>query len=480
MKPRSRPQKNSVLITFVFFIFLAVFICFYNLGGVYFENWDEAWYAEMTKQMLATKEFILLRWNKEFIFDKPPLYIWLSVFVSSVLGLSEFSVRFTSALSGFLIILMVLVYSYKKWGFLPSLLSFVTISLNNIFVWRTRSGNLDVFAAFLIFNCFFLILSQNKHRYLFLGLVFGLLYLTKTSLVFFPATIFVLHEIIFHRKNIKKNFGNYIKLFFLFIVIPGLWLFLGFLKQGKPFLTYYLFKSDQGVAQISLNYFKLDYWLYTYYSLQRRFFYLFLLGLLFLIFRINLSRNFLLFMFSTALLVLLTFTERKNNWYLIPAMPYWSLVIGYAIYKVLNLFQRSRLIILPILLLTIYTSYKTLVINIQPIFYNSSVNKQVESAKRIKELTKKEDIVVRLDHLYPTTIYYSNRKVLSSPSETGDSDVLSGLFIGRGRLLEMVKGKKIKWISGKSNEVDLFLKANRELSFERIKVNNEEEILKVL
>ena len=200
--------RNLILykkIVFILIISFSFYILFYNLGKPALDNWDEAWYGEVVKQVFKTKDPMILYWNGEYFFDKPPLHIWLSAFSSVIFGFSEFSLRSVSAFSGLIIVIMVLLYSYRKWGFIPSMLAFATLIFNNIFVWRARSGNVDLLAAFLIFLTYFLILSKNRNRFILLGIVFSLIYLTKELLVVFPLTIFILHEFLFLRKRIRKN-----------------------------------------------------------------------------------------------------------------------------------------------------------------------------------------------------------------------------------------------------------------------------------
>jgi len=43
----------------------------------------------------------------------------------------------------------------------------------------------------------------------------------------------------------------------------------------------------------------------------------------------------------------------------------------------------------------------------------------------LNRLTKDGNVVVRLDHLYPTTVYYTDRRVLASPDGAGDSKLKS-------------------------------------------------------
>lgn len=471
--------KKARYFTKLFFIVLiafAVYIIFKDLGKATLENWDEAWYAEATKQILKTKDFIILRWNGEIFLDKPPMYIWLSVVSSYLFGLSEFSVRLVSALSGFTIVIAVLLFSFKRWGFLPSFIAFVSILLNNIFIWRSRSGNIDTFATLLIFIAFFLIISNRKNKYILLGVLFGLIYLTKLSLVFFPFIIFILYEAIYKREKLEKNIPEYVKLLTIFITLSGLWLFLGFARIGKEFIEYFIFNSDQGVSHINLLSFKSDYWDYAYNSLQRRYYAIFLLGIFFLAKGIRDSKNFLILLFSLSLLIFLSFTEKNNNWYLVPSMPFWSLAIGYGTYKLLQIFHYSKFIQLPLLFLVLYISYRTFSINILPIMNTYSTADQAQSSRIIKELSTHKDVVIRLDHLYPAAIYYSDRIFFASPIGANTNKY----FISRADVVEGIKNRRFNWLMGTREEVVEFIKQNTDLKLKIIDVNRSESILQVI
>lgn len=205
-------------------VLFSVYVLFYNLGSSPLDNWDEAWYAQMAKEMVAGKEFIVIHWNYEPLFDKPPMFIWIIILNSFIFGFNEFSARFPSAISAFIILTGVLIYSYKKWGFVPALIAFSTLIFNHLFIWRARSGNIDLFASLLIFISFFLISSKNPRRYLFLGIIFGLLYLTKLTIIIFPIAALVLYEVIYYRGNLIKRIPEYIKLMIAFLLISSSWL----------------------------------------------------------------------------------------------------------------------------------------------------------------------------------------------------------------------------------------------------------------
>ena len=56
--------------------------------------------------------------------------------------------------------------------------------------------------------------------------------------------------------------------------------------------------------------------------------------------------------------------------------------------------------------------------------------------------------------MYPSAIYYSNRRVLSSPSDVGGE---GETFIGRSELAELIRNNGIKVVIGNSIDVEGFV-----------------------
>lgn len=475
----NKKRKNSTLLKLLFLLscIFIIYLAFFRLGSAPLENWDEAWYADVTRNMLQTKEFFVLYWNHAVWFDKPPMFMWFAAFFSSIFGLSEFSLRFTSALSGVIITVLVIRFAYKHYGLVAAYFSFINLALNNIFVWRMRSGNIDLLVTLFVFLVFLLQMSKYKYRYPLIGFIFGCIFLTKASLVFFPLTIFVLAEILFERHTFKINYKRYGLLVIIALSLVVGWLVIGSWKAGPKLYEYFLFKSDQGVSKINLFAFNKDYILFTYYALQRRFFFVFIVGILFALRYIKDKKVLLILLYGTALLLQLSFTERSNNWYLIPSMPFWSLLIGFGVYHSLKLFRNN--IILSILIVSIGTilAYRTYTINIIPILYTAANISQMQSSKEVYRLSKEGDTVIRLDQLYPTTVFYSQRRVLASPDGGFGT---SGYIISREDVAKKIKRKERVWVVGKNADVQTLKEQLDGVGMKEIKVNKEEIILQIL
>lgn len=452
-------------------LIFSCFILFDNLGKPMLDNWDEAWYAQMAKEMVQTGNFIVLRWNYQPLLDKPPLYIWLLSLTSLIFGFTEFSMRLISAISAVIIIMYVMFTSYKRWGFVPAVVAYATLVFNHLFIWRARSGNIDIFATLLFLIAYALIIGNYKKRHLLLGIVLGCIYLTKLSLVAFPAVIYILHELLFNRKNIRVKIQNIIVCFGIAFIISGLWLFLGNLSYGPEFVRYYLFYTDQRLFGSFT--FQTKYLYHAYYALQRRFFFLFGTGVLFLIQKINDASGFVLLFFSVTLLIALSFAQKDNNWYLLPSMPFWSLTAAYATYRLLALVKNSPVFNIPVLLVVGFLSYRTYSVNIVAIMNTSSAHDQAESAVKLTSLTTESEVVVRLDHLYPSTVYYSGRKILASPEDSETKQY----WISRNDLRNAIREGRISWITGTQEDTATFLSGNQDLKLELIPVNDTESLI---
>lgn len=474
----ARVQKSLIFIIFFFGFILLIYLLFYHLGRFPLENWDEGFYGQTTKEMLQTRDFIALHWDYRVWLEKPPMFMWITSLFSLLLGLSEFSIRLPSAISAFIIVCIATIYSYKKYSLVPALFTFFTLLLNNVFLWRARSGNIDLFVSLLILLSYFLLLSKNKYKYLLLGFIFFCIYVTKASLVFFPLVIFLVNEIVYQRTNIGQHWKEYVKFLFVFVGLSSIWLLLGYFEIGTYFLINYILHGDQGA--LAFTPFNSHYIQHVYYALQRRFFWVFLIGIFFALWNIKKQEYFLLIMYSCLLLFELSFTIRDNNWYLIPSMPFFSIIIGFGVYSILKLLKKNKLIYLGtsfvIVLISSYIFYKTYSVNILPIINSSSTIEQAQSAKKIKSLSKQNDIVVRLDPLIPTTLYYDDRKTLAYFPDTSTHDY----WINTKDLANAIKQHRIKWLVGTNADVEIFFKSFNATLFQKIKVNNQEIILKVI
>jgi hypothetical protein len=120
-----------------------------GLGRVHLFDWDEANFAEASREMIATHNYLQVQIDYRPFYQKPPLFMWLQVLSMKALGINEFSARFVNAVCGIVTLCAVFaigsrVYS-PLFGFLWALCLLGSF-LPNMFY---KSGIIDP-----IFNLF--------------------------------------------------------------------------------------------------------------------------------------------------------------------------------------------------------------------------------------------------------------------------------------------------------------------------------------
>jgi 4-amino-4-deoxy-L-arabinose transferase-like glycosyltransferase len=73
-------------------------------------HWDEAWYAETSREILEYNDWLTLRWNNQHWFHKPPLAFWGTSIAYLLFGVSEFSARLFSSLCGLAAVLATALF----------------------------------------------------------------------------------------------------------------------------------------------------------------------------------------------------------------------------------------------------------------------------------------------------------------------------------------------------------------------------------
>src|ERR1700736_5367309 len=105
-------MRKPLLFAFLLFVG-AVFL--FALG-----NWslplidrDEPRFAEASREMRQSGDFLLPRLNGEYRLDKPPLIYWCQVLAYDILGENDFAARLPSAIFAALTAVTTLIYSSR-------------------------------------------------------------------------------------------------------------------------------------------------------------------------------------------------------------------------------------------------------------------------------------------------------------------------------------------------------------------------------
>ena len=83
------------------------------LGHVHLFDWDEINFAECAREMIVSKDYLLVQIDFKPFWEKPPLFIWMQMLSMQLFGINEYAARFPNALMGN-VTLVTLFYVGKK------------------------------------------------------------------------------------------------------------------------------------------------------------------------------------------------------------------------------------------------------------------------------------------------------------------------------------------------------------------------------
>ena len=104
-------------------------VLFWQLGGASFWDPDEAHYAEASRELLRTGDWLAPYYNEQPFFDKPILFYWLQAVSEQIFGRSEFALRLLPAAFGLGTCLIVYATARAIWTRRAGLLAAVCLAV---------------------------------------------------------------------------------------------------------------------------------------------------------------------------------------------------------------------------------------------------------------------------------------------------------------------------------------------------------------
>lgn len=339
-----RPKVLLLILTLLF-----SFLFFFRLDNPTLKDWDEAWYASISRNIVRTGNLFSLQWYGGTYTDHPPLGFWLMATSYKLFGINEFSTRFPSALLGLLSIILIYkigekLFQSKPIGFAAALI----LGTSAWYILRVRSGNLDsTLVFFYLLTIYLAIKSSKKIRYLpWTMLSYSGLLLTKT-LVGAPTILLILFLNWHHLKKLKKNIRTITYSFILFVAAVFPWYFIQYLTVPK-FLPNFFKVGTRNSSLASLLKLKLEQPLFYFHMGIRKWYYPWIYTLTYLVitFRWLKKEVFLLLVWLFITLFPFLTNQSTEIWHLIPAYPPMALIIAYSVYDIgLYLFRAINTII---------------------------------------------------------------------------------------------------------------------------------------
>lgn len=111
-------EDMSKRLFYFFFLSLLSFLLFYNLDHFSIRMWDESRVVQSAYEMFVTKEWIVVTFEgmPEMWSTKPPMFLWVECLSMGIFRVTEFAVRFPSALSALLTCMALISFGKKQLG----------------------------------------------------------------------------------------------------------------------------------------------------------------------------------------------------------------------------------------------------------------------------------------------------------------------------------------------------------------------------
>ena len=126
---------------------LASAVFFFHLGSYGLWEPDEARYAEIAREMLAAREFIVPHLNYVAYVEKPPLLYWLGALWMAVFGVNELAVRLTPALAALGGVLMTWCFVRRTMGRGRALLAGAILATSTLYAVMAQVLTTDMLLA---------------------------------------------------------------------------------------------------------------------------------------------------------------------------------------------------------------------------------------------------------------------------------------------------------------------------------------------
>ena len=173
----------------VFLAYSSLLIFLGRANEIGLKNYDEAYYAQKAKEMLAGANIFVVTLNNTPLFDNPPFFMWMAALSFKLFGVSAWSAVLPTALFAAAAVCLTYVMSERlfdnRWG---AFLSGVILLFPGFFLDYARRGMVDVTLTFLVLAAMYGFLRGIKEPKWFLlyGLCSACAILTKSVAGFFP------------------------------------------------------------------------------------------------------------------------------------------------------------------------------------------------------------------------------------------------------------------------------------------------------
>jgi len=246
-------RRRTVLLNTAFFIcaafllFILAMFCFYRLGDKPIYDHDEARHGVSAYEMIQSGDWIVTTYKEspDYWNLKPPLSEWIICAFFAILGFTKTAFRAYAAVSIFLCVLMVFLWSWKRIGKAGALFT-VLAMLAIDFLWMYHCARAGDANALFLFLCTISTISlaeafNRNPRFLILSCFSAsLAFLTKGFHAVIPM-IELFAALLILRKQIHISRATVLLSLAALVLPAGIWALLRYQQDGMAFLQEMLF-----------------------------------------------------------------------------------------------------------------------------------------------------------------------------------------------------------------------------------------------
>jgi 4-amino-4-deoxy-L-arabinose transferase-like glycosyltransferase len=227
-------------------IAIAIFMSFFKLGSVRLFDVDEAVFAEATKEIVLSNNWITPTYNGENRYDKPILSYWLMAASYKLFGINEFAARFPSALTALLLAISTFFFVRHFYTDKEAFYAAISLVMSVYFLVYSHAAVTDMALTFFItlsIFSFYLSMTKEGNLYLYGFYAFSALaFMTKGLIgIIFPFGISIFYLFITEGSpGMKKIFS--LKGVILFLIISAPWYITQFAINGEEFINQFFIK----------------------------------------------------------------------------------------------------------------------------------------------------------------------------------------------------------------------------------------------
>ncbi|NJC25825.1 ArnT family glycosyltransferase [Neolewinella antarctica] len=230
--------------------------CFFGTNNLQLFDWDELNFAEISREMLVTDNWVQPTVNYLPFHEKPPLFSWMQLLSYKIFGVSPRGARFPNLVCGIVTFLLLLQLGKKSFGGNDRRWWPLFLGLSVLPALYAQSGIIDPwFNLFTLAGLWWSLTGAalTARQVLLSGLVLGLAVLTKGPAAGLIAGLCWLVLLLVNPAHRGRRAARYLAIGLLSLLPIGIWLVFLWQEDGgyfaREFLRYQarlFFREDAG------------------------------------------------------------------------------------------------------------------------------------------------------------------------------------------------------------------------------------------